>query len=256
MVPWMNLEIMMNTYYEDLQMSDKQILKQILQSKEQFQHLSCEQIAQACHISRATLLRLCRKIGLQSFSELKYVLKQQEKTAHLHMDFHNVCDHYHMMLQGLMKIDYRAICERLESANTIYIYGTGNEQKSIAEEFKRIFLFAGKCVIEIFDEGELKLINNAFQQDDLFVLISLSGEHSAVVQMAKMLAPCIHTLSITRLQNNTLSALCEHNLYVATQKISESKENSYELVALFYALLDMLLVHYLQYKEKQRGSAL
>lgn len=244
------LEKLMNTYYDELNTSDKQILKTILANRLLLAQASCDEVAQACHVSRATLLRVCRKISLQSFSELKYLLKENDVEQHTHIDFHNVCESYHLMIQDLNKISFTQICEKLYHADTIYIYGTGNEQKSIAQEFKRIFLTVEKCVIDLFDYGEIALMKDGFQKDDVFIIISLSGGNKEGIEVMKDMSSHIHTLSITRLQNNTISSLCEMNVYAATQRLDNKQYVSYEMVGIFYALLDMLFMKYLEYKKK------
>lgn len=248
----MKLEILMNTHFDELNNNDKQALKYIISHRENLMNASCEQIAEECHISRATLLRICRKISLQSFSELKYILKEEIIKEEPQLDFERVCESYHLMIQGLKKISFTTICDRIDKAKTIYIYGTGNEQKSIAQEFKRIFLFAGKCVIDLYDYGEIEFARQGFKEEDLFVIISLSGETAEGIKIMKDLQSLVHTLSITRLQNNAISSLSECNLYAATHTLKGIQYSSYELVGIFYALLDLLFMNYLDYKNTQK----
>lgn len=244
----MNIETLRNANYEKLSVNDREILQQIMTHQEAYQNYSSEQLALACHISRATLLRLCRKIGLSSFFDLKYLMKRQptHEIAESY-DFHTVCEDYHLLLHELEKISFQPVCERIHQAQTVYIYGTGNEQKSMAEELKRIFLSVGKCVIDLFDKGEVECLKASFQSDELFIIISLSGETQEGIDIIKSVQHCIHTVSLTRLQNNTISSLCEAQLYVATQKLNGITTESYELVGVFYALLDLLFVNYIAY---------
>lgn len=245
----MRLESIINDNYDLLNNNDKMIVKQILVFQKEYKDLSCEQLAKACHISRATLLRLCRKIGLNSFSELKYLLNMEsfeEQTSHT--DFHQICEDYHLLIDNLKKISFDDICEKIYQAETVYVYGTGNEQKNLAQELKQIFLSAGKCIIDLFDYGEIEFMKDSFQESDLFIVISLSGETREGIDILNYISSSpIQTLSITRLQNNTIASMCQDNLYVATQKLQGIQDTSYELVAVFYMLLDLLFIHYLNY---------
>lgn len=240
----MKLEELMNTHYLQLNENDHSVLQNIIKHQSDYAAFSCEQMAKACHISRATLLRITHKLGLTSFSDLKLILKQEPIISTT--DAIDMYDSFHTLIDELKKFSYHAICEVLFHCKTIYIYGTGNEQKALASEFKRIFLTVGKCVIDLFDEGEVAFLKDTFCKEDVFVIISLSGETKEGIAILKMLAATpIQTISITRLQNNTISSLCEQHLYVATKTIKE-----YELVSAFYVLIDLLFIHYLDYQKE------
>lgn len=249
----MNLEALVNIYYNELNKNDKTVIRQILNFQEKYKTLSCEQLAGECHISRATLLRLCRKIGLSSFSDLKYLLRQNQNSNSKEkiQSFHEVCKNYHLLIDELKKISFEHICEKIFNAKTIYIYGTGNEQKSLGLELKRIFLSVEKCVIDLFDYGEIEFMKDSFQKDDLFIIISLSGETPEGIRIMQMIEGRIHTLSLTRLQNNSISSLSEDSLYVATQMLEGIQYTAYELVGVFYALIDLLFVSYLDFRRKK-----
>lgn len=247
----MQLQALVNQNYDKLNDNDKHIIQQILSSQQTLRGFSCEQMAEACHVSRATLLRMCRKIGLSSFSDLKYLLKEESiHEVESNEDFHQVCTHYKRLIEEIQKISFQSICERIEQADTIYIYGTGNEQKNLAEEFKRIFLSVHVCVIDVFDKGEIQLLQATFQPQDLFIIISLSGETKEGIEILKDIKPYIHTCSLTRFNNNTIATLCEENLYVATQRLAMLHMASYEVVGAFYVLLDLLFMNFVEYRRR------
>ncbi|MGL5348761.1 MAG: MurR/RpiR family transcriptional regulator [Peptostreptococcaceae bacterium] len=246
----MKIDELINNNYEKLTPNDQQIFKYILNNREECKDMTSQQLADACHISRTTLLRFCRKLELSSFAELKYLLKKldSENDKNLSIDIEDACNNYHSIIEEIKNRKYEEACSLIYRANTIYIYGTGNAQKAEAEEFKRIFLSAGKCVIDLFDLGEVQLMQNKFTQDDLFVIISLSGETAEGINILKsILNTKINTISITRFENNTIARMCENNLYVSTKKLQGFQNICYELTAAFYVLLDILFVNYLEY---------
>lgn len=246
----MKIEELINTNYDKLTQNDHQIFNYIINNKEACEEMTCEQLAEKCHISRATLLRFCRKVGLNSFAELKYLLKSSDSKAYekSNLDIEEACKTYHKIIDEIKEHKYNDICSLIYNAENIYIYGTGNAQKAEGEEFKRIFLSAGKCVIDLFDLGEVKLMQKKFTSKDLFVIISLSGETAEGIKVLKSIESTeINTLSITRFQNNTIARMCKDNLYVSTKMLQGFKDISYELTAAFYVLLDILFVNYLEY---------
>ncbi len=155
------------------------------------------------------------------------------------------------MIDELKKHDYEKICETIYRADTIYLYGTGNEQKTIAEEFKRIFLALGKICVDLFDFGEVCLARERLGDNDLFLAISLSGENLDAIEVVRAVQKTgVRTMALTRWENNTLARIVQENLYVGTKTVSHTSGQSYEMVAAFYILLDILSVRYLEYTEK------
>lgn len=248
----MNLEELVNQKYSFLSANDREMLTLIFRNKSAVQKMNSTQLASYLHVSRTTLVRLMKKLEIDTFTEFKLLLAKKEEDNFTHLfNLQDIIKDYHLMIDELKKHDHELICQTIYFADTIYLYGTGNEQKTIAEEFKRIFLILGKCCIDLFDLGEVEFAKERFHENDLFFAISLSGENKDVIQIVQLVQELgIKTLSLTRWANNTLSRLCEENLYVGTKTIKHSVGHSYEMVAAFYILLDILSVQYLEYIEK------
>ncbi|NFG24745.1 MurR/RpiR family transcriptional regulator [Clostridium botulinum] len=246
----MKIYELINNNYDKLTQNDHEIFNYISNNQEQCKDMTCEQVANKCHVSRTTLLRFCRKLNLNSFAELKYLLKSSACKVYedSSLDIEEACQTYHKTIDEIKGHEYKNICSLIYNAETIYIYGTGNAQKAEAEEFKRIFLSAGKCVVDLFDLGEVQLIQKKFTGKDLFVIISLSGETIEGIEILKSIeSGKINTISITRFQNNAIARMCKDNLYVSTKMLHGFKNLSYEMTAAFYVLLDILFVYYLEY---------
>ena len=251
----MKIDELINKNYDKLTQNDHQIFNYIIKNQQECKEMTCEQIADKCHVSRTTLLRFCRKLDLNSFAELKYVLKLSDSEVYenTNLDIEEACQTYHKIIDEIKEHQYKNVCSLIYNAETIYIYGTGNAQKAEAEEFKRIFLSAGKCVIDLFDLGEVQFIQNKFADKDLFVIISLSGETAEGIQILKAIESTkIKTLSITRFEHNTIARICKDNLHVSTKMLHGLQNLSYEMTAAFYVLLDILFVNYLEYTRENK----
>lgn len=247
----MKIDELANKYYKQLTENEHKILQYILENQNECREITCESLANKCHVSRTTLLRFCRKLGLNAFAELKYLLKSSDNTEStvFSINIEQAFETYHKIIDEIKNHEYQKICSLIYEADIIYIYGTGNEQKAEAEEFKRIFLSGGKCVIDLFDLGEVKLAQMAFKQKDLFIIISLSGETPTGIDILKSIEDTkIKTLSITRWNNNTIARICKNNLYVGTEILQGYQNFNYEMTAAFYVLFDILFVNYLDYK--------
>lgn len=254
----MKLEELINRNYEAFTSNDRQVVSYILANKAFIMGASSQEAADGCHVSRATLLRVCKKMGLQNFAELRYLLKYQDGKADDRgdTDMDAVIENYHGLIDDLKKADYSRICRLIFEADRIFLYGTGNEQKAVAEEFKRIFLMFGKCSVDLFDYGEVEFAAKDFTSSDLFVIISLSGETPEGIRILRMIEYTgIRRVSLTRWKNNTIAGLCEHNLYAGTRVLAACRDMSYEMMAAFYILLDVLSVHYLVYERERKHEA-
>lgn len=247
----MELEKLIDRYYKNLNETDLIIWNYIQTNINSCLDYSVEEMAIACSVSRATILRFAKKLSLNNYSDLKLYMKmyQQgiERENSIDLDF--VCQNYHGLIDDFKVKDLTPICKKLDDAHRIFVYGTGNAQKSEIHELKRIFLSAGKCIYELFDVGEVMMIANTFTDNDLILLISLSGETKSALEIAKKVKSTgIHTISLTRLKNNSLARLCEDNLYVGTTFIQGINNLNYEVTTLFYILLEMLFIKYIEYK--------
>lgn len=249
----MHLEELVNQKYDSLTANDREMLTAIFRDKQAVRKMNSTQLASFLHVSRTTLVRLMKKLDIDSYTEFKLLLNRKEEQAACVYDLQDIVKEYHGMIDELKKYDYSNICEIIYRADTIYLYGTGNEQKTIAEEFKRIFLTFGKICIDLFDLGEVLLARERFMDNDLFLAISLSGENRDAIEVVRAVQEVgIRTMALTRWANNSLARISKDNLYVGTKTISHTSGQSYEMVAAFYILLDILSVRYLEYTEKQR----
>ena len=172
----MRLEARVNAVYGQLTANERELVSHILQEKQQVRGMNSTQLAQHLHVSRTTLVRFWKKLGVQSYAEFRLLLQQDQRELDAPgVELGAIVRMYHAMIDELPKLPYGRVCCLLRAAPTIYIYGTGNEQKAIAEEFKRIFLLLGKCCVDLFDLGEVESARRRFGPEDVFVAISLSG---------------------------------------------------------------------------------
>lgn len=249
----MNLEELANQKYQTLTANDREMLAAIFRDRQTIKNMNSTQLAAYLHVSRTTLVRLMKKFDIDSYTEFKLLLDRDgEDGGPCFYDLQDIVREYHFMIDELQKHDYEGVCRLIDQAGTIYLYGSGNEQKTIAEEFKRIFLTFGKSCVDLFDLGEVQFARARFCPEDLFLAISLSGESREAAEVVRTARESgIRTLSLTRWANNTLARMCQENLYVGTKTISQSRGESYEMVASFYILLDILSVRYLEYVQSQ-----
>ena len=90
------------------------------------------QLAAFLHVSRTTLVRLIKKLGIGTYAEFKLLLNRTENARQdQRFDMQTVVNDYHTVIEDLKKCNYENICKLIYDAKTVYLYGTGNEQKNL-----------------------------------------------------------------------------------------------------------------------------
>lgn len=254
----MNLEARIDAHYDELTPSERAAASLAVRNKAQLAGLGSAEAARVMGTSRASLSRMLKKLGIESYAEFKVLLKGDGPRVRgvEGLSTRTIADGYRALLRDLVSRDYRSACELISAAGTIYLYGSGNEQKAVADEFRRIFLTHGKCCVPLFDLGELEFAVNRFAPGDLLVAISLSGEAETLLSLVRRAQDAgIRTLSVTRWQNNSLARMCDESVYVGTKTVFSDIAPSYEMSAAFYILLDALSIRYLECCSRNGANA-
>lgn len=235
--------------------NDRQIVAQLVRDRETAAAMSSTELAAWLHTSRTTLNRITRKLGLNGFAELKYLLVPVRLTEQQGPNLADIAQGYRTLIQDLSSRSFKQACELIAHAQTVYLYGTGNEQKALAQEFARVFSHYGVACVELFDLGEIRLSRTRMREDDLLVVISLSGESPEALAVVREVQPArVRTLSITRIDNNSLARICDANLFAGTIVVQNDQSLSYELIASFYILLDILALNFQVFRGQNEGS--
>ena len=116
----MNLEELVNDRYDFFTANDREMLAAIFRDKQAVKEMNSTQLASFLHVSRTTLVRLIKKLDIDSYKEFKLLLnrKEEEHTAYLY-DLQDIVKEYHTMIDELKKHDYEKICEIIYRADTI-----------------------------------------------------------------------------------------------------------------------------------------
>lgn len=244
----MDFNELANQYYDRLNATDMHILKYITQNKSVCSGLSIEQMARNCNVSRSTILRFAQKLSFSGYSELKVHLKWEANNKNGLSD-RNILDmisnDYSSVIEDMKAKDCSQICSAIQSADNVYIYGTGSVQGSVAEQFQRMLLDVGRSAISFKGSAEIKKVLRILTPRDFVILISLSGESDNIVNFAKNLASKgIPTLSITKLNKNELARLSTYNIYMTSSRICFNSIVELETTALFFIIIEMLTIKY------------
>ncbi|BBN98855.1 MurR/RpiR family transcriptional regulator [Sporolactobacillus terrae] len=250
----MELEMLINKYYNNLNENDRLTLRYIINHKRECARMSITDLATYCNLSRSSILRMTKKLGFSGFSEFKYSLKSDITFNKLEKE--NYYQQLNMAIETTLKrfraTDRLQIYHRIQMAEHIYAYGTGWAQRNAVLELKRNFLSCDRRIIDLTAKKEFEIARQYFTERDLLIIISLSGEIKEIIEDIRMLKfKHVPVLSITDsdFKNNELATLVPYNFYFQSINFSQRKNgnsivNPTSLGTLF-VLIDTLFFDYL-----------
>ncbi len=222
----MELESLINKYYENLNENDMYLLQYILEHKEECQNLSITDLSKKCNMSTSSILRMTQKLGFSGYSEFKFTLKNDlaSQSELMLSSGEDYIDQLQKTVNSIFKYfhkeDITDILRCLKNARHMYVYGTGWAQKLAGEQLMRTFINCNRPMILIKDYNEFKGMLPNYTKDDFIIIISLSGKIHEIIDSLRILKlKQIPVLSITDLISNELATLATYNLYFQSMKI-------------------------------------
>lgn len=240
-----------NAHYEKLNDSDMQSLSMIMDNPAQIAGMSIEEVAKKCNTSKSSVLRLTQKLGFSGFSEFKSCLKwenqnkminHQDAFESIRKDFMTTCQH----LEASSHLE--KIAQRIHTAQNVVLYGTGQAQRYCAMEMQRLFMEANKYIYYVGASDEFRMLSKNLGVDDLVIILSLSGNISKIKDTLQLLkVKEVKMASITNLQNNPLSAMCDYHLYAVSSPLKLAENLEHNSFMNFLAVIEYIFLTYLKY---------
>jgi len=254
----MELVSIINKYYDKLNENDLYMLQYILEHKMECQDISITQLSKKINMSTSSILRMTQKLGFSGYSEFKFALKK-ELTNNFNLgklnNHKNYIDVFKESINNTFKhfqsTDVKDIIQHINSAQNIYIYGTGWAQKLAGEQLIRIFLSCNRSMVLIKDYNEFKAMMSNYTTGDFIIIISLSGNIQHIIEDLRILKlNDVPTLSITDFNNNQLASLAMYNLYYHTNEVMSVLNGDFFPLAISMGSLQVLCeLLYLKYIE-------
>ncbi|MCY8932420.1 MurR/RpiR family transcriptional regulator [Bacillus atrophaeus] len=252
----MSLEELINQHYNKLNDNDFYILKYILNHKHTCYLLGINDLAKECSVSRSSILRLSQKLGFSGYSEFRVYLKWEDQPEEGEsLSFEKLLDDIEANLKFLKTKDMTEMCRLIDEAERIFVYGSGTAQTTCARELQRMFVSRHRYLILIQDKIEFDTMLDDFKGNDLFIIISLSGETPELIPQARILsAKGIPFISITNLKNNVLAQTTPYNLYATSKPMTLSDKTEIVAFAPFFLVGEALFRAYVDYKEDEKNN--
>lgn len=218
---------------------EKGLAEYILAHKKEVCLMSIRDLANATFTSTSTILRICRKVGTNGYTEFRMRLNTeiQEDLQYgndidenipfqLSDSFEDISDHIaNIYMRGIQEtlslLDYRVIqriVEKMQNCTCIDIFGEGSSLSS-AYEFRNKMLRLGRNVH--IEEGHTAQEYQALNCDEhhCAILISHSGENKDTVAIAQLLKTHhVYMIALTADKESTLGRMVNEQIVTGSDE--------------------------------------
>lgn len=231
--------------------TDWKIVQYIKKFTTNFIELSAQELAKEIGTSDASIIRFAQKVGYSGLNELKYTMQKEidkSSSSVNHSDFSTLLNDNKMLLDSLFNLtnpaDINHVRELMQKSSRIFIVGL-NFNQNVAEIIAHKFMTIGLTVQALTNYDTLKLYQSLSGENDLFITISLSGNHK---QLSSILADFKKNGSGVLLVTNYEKSLCSPYANITllipkTDLLHSSNTISREILIL--VLFDMLFHNFL-----------
>lgn len=251
----MRLEDLVNRNYQQLNQNDLYIWNYIVHHRKECERLSIEQLAAKCNVSRSTILRFSKRLGLKGYAEFKVYLRIDNQQGNQNVLNDNVYNFYVDTLKQYRDYNYLEIVKKIYEAKNLYVYGTGVIQSNVAQHLKVAFSIVNKLFLDIDALADFEAYIDLFMVNDVFIALSYFGENQRLLEYVyRLKAKGVIVIAITTSNDCTLSHIADYNLVVRALSVMTDQGRREDLNSSFFTLIDFILVNYIEYAKNCGGG--
>ncbi|MFD0051875.1 MurR/RpiR family transcriptional regulator [Actinomycetes bacterium NPDC127524] len=197
----------------------------IMQNSDKVTYMRIRELADETHVSTATILRFCRKLNCEGFSEFKVKLKlylEENKIRMIKSSQHSLVEFFERTLKGDIEEKIRKAANIVNKADNVIFYGIGSSG-ILAEYGARYFSSLGKFSMYIKDPHFP--IHSKLMTNSVTMALSVSGENPFTVNhLHQLKREGSMVISITNNKLSTVAKMSDFNIsyYVTEEFIEEA----------------------------------
>ncbi|MBP0725356.1 MurR/RpiR family transcriptional regulator [Bacillus sp. RG28] len=197
----------------------------ISQNMEKVSYMRIRELADETHVSTATILRFCRKLNCEGFSEFKVKLKmdmEKNKRTIIKSSQHSIVEFFERTLKGDLEEKIKEAAIQINNAENVIFIGIGSSG-ILAEYGARYFSSLGKLSLYIKDPHFP--IHSKLRNNSVTIALSVSGENNFTVNHLNLLKQeGSKIISITNNKLSTIAKISDINIpyYVTEEYIEEA----------------------------------
>lgn len=240
--------------FDYLTESEKRVCTYIIQNYEKIPHMSINQLAQKSYTSKTVVINMAQKLGFEGYTDLRYYLRDETDSSKRYVEedeiAHKIMETTQMTLKTLNREKLQQVADEIIEAKTVYIAARGTS-KAVALHLSHLLLTSGvKCIL-IDDYNLLPIISHQVVEDELIILISLSGETKKIVDAAQAAkARNAHVVGISSFSHNALSRIADITLFSSASETETSVDDDISRLG-FFMIAEILVNQVKQTLENQ-----
>ena len=242
--------------------AEKRVAEFVLKSPREVVHMSLQKIAKRCNCGEATVVRLCRTIGVSGYSEFKRLLSIQLLNPPTKEEPDRSISGRGMgeIVEGVFKVnilnlrktlevasieEYDSACEALVKAKKVCFFAIGDAMFPCSYASLRLRRIGYDCYAD--SDADIQIVNACnMKKGDVAIAISHSGRTKQVVEAMRIAKERgAVTICITKAGKSELTKPSDIVLYNVTTDTTVDKEVIARRVA-EQAMLDAIYMGLLQ----------
>ncbi|SCK02221.1 MurPQ operon repressor [uncultured Clostridium sp.] len=248
--------------YNEFSDKEKAIADYIMQYKEVIKNANITDLAKTIGTSGSTITRFAKKIGCESFVDLKIKLSASKKEIDNKINQNDVFSYvYQYYNEAIERTKYLIdketifnIVKEIKKARNIYIYGVGSSGLTADEMMQRL-LRMGFNTLSISDSHMMIINSSIVSEKDLVIGLSIGGETKEVVQALRVCKENeAKVIAITSFEGSSITKYSDINLMVYNPKFIDKNRfiNSQFSVMYVLDLISMVLLKDENLREKMQ----
>lgn len=217
--------------FNDLEML---IYKYVMQHKEKVIYMRIRDLADEAHVSTSTIMRFCRKLNCEGFSEFKVKLKlamDKKRDTPIKSGQHVVAEFLERTQNGNFTSKLEDAADAISKANHVYFIGIGSSG-TLAEYGARYFSSLGTFSTYLKD---WYTPIHANLNNSITIALSVSGENQFTIShIHKLKDKNSKILSITNNGQSTIAKISDKNVsYYVSEEFFETSNITTQIPVIF-----------------------
>lgn len=241
--------------YDDFSDKEKAIADYIMQYSDKINNINITDLAKETGTSGATITRFAKKIGCDSFVDMKIKLNSSKTDEDINEEdgiFSYVYNYYKEVIERtktlVCKESIFKVVDEIKKARNIYIYGVGSSGLTGEEMMKRLMRmgFSVHCI----SDSHMMIINSSIvSKHDLVIGISISGKTEEVIQALSISKKNgAKTVSITSFEGSSINNYSDIILLLYNPKFVDKMKFINSQFSAMY-LIDLISIVLLEDKD-------